>query len=166
MASPRVDRIRPLTTTQVARIELLRRVARFLDSAVTVPGTSYRVGLDPVLGLIPGLGDLISPLFGVGIMWQAYDLGVPKIVQVRMLFNVAIDAIVGAVPLFGDLFDFVWKANVRNLALLDRHAEQGYRASAGDWVFVLALTLAVIAVAAIPFVVVGWALAMVGGRLF
>ena len=166
MASPRADRRRPLTTAQVARLELFRRVARFLDSAVAVPGTSFRVGLDPVLGLVPGLGDLISPLFGLGIMWQAYDLGVPKIVQVRMLFNIAIDAIVGAVPLFGDLFDFVWKANVKNLALLERHAEQGYRASAADWVFVMGLTLAVIAVAAIPFVVAGWLLAMVGGRLF
>ena len=166
MASPRAARTRPLTTAQLARLEVLRRVARFLDSAVIVPGTSYRIGLDPVLGLIPGLGDLISPLFGVGVLWQAYDLGVPKIVQVRMLFNVAIDAIVGAVPLFGDLFDFVWKANLRNLALLERHAEQGYQASAGDWWFVMVLTLLVIAVAAIPFVVAGWALAAIGGRLF
>jgi hypothetical protein len=141
-------------------------VALFLDAAVTVPGTSYRVGLDPVLGLVPGLGDLISPLFGLGILWQAYDLGVPKIVQVRMLFNIAIDAIVGAVPLFGDLFDFVWKANLKNLALLDRHAEYGYRTSAGDWLFVVVLTLLVIAVAAIPFVVAGWMLAMIAGRLF
>lgn len=165
MASPRAARTQPLTTAQLARIEALRRVARFLDSAVTVPGTSYRVGLDPVLGLVPGLGDLISPIFGLGILWQAYDLGVPKIVQIRMLFNIAIDAIVGAVPLFGDLFDFVWKANLKNLALLERHSEQGYRASAGDWLFVVVLTLLVIAVAAIPFVVAGWALAAIGGRL-
>lgn len=166
MASPRAARTRPLTTTQLTRLDALRRVARFLDSAVIVPGTSYRIGLDPVLGLIPGLGDLISPLFGVGVLWQAYDLGVPKIVQVRMLFNMAVDTVVGAVPLAGDLFDFMWKANVRNLALLERHAEQGYRTSAGDWAFVMALTLVVIAVAAIPFVVAGWVLAMIGGRLF
>lgn len=119
-----------------------------------------------MLGLIPGIGDLISPIFGVGILWQAYDLGVPKVVQARMLFNIAIDAVAGAVPLVGDLFDVVWKANVRNLALLERHAEQGYRASMGDWVFVMLLTLAVMVVAAIPFVVAGWALAMIGGRLF
>lgn len=166
MAPLRAARTQPLTTAQLARLEAFRRVARFLDSAVTVPGTSYRVGLDPVLGLVPGLGDLISPLFGLGILWQAYDLGVPKIIQVRMLFNIAIDAIVGAVPLFGDLFDFVWKANLKNLALLERHAEQGYRASAGDWLFVMVLTLLVIAVATIPFLVAGWALAAIGGRLF
>lgn len=166
MAPPRAARTQPLTTAQLARLDALRRVAAFLDSAVTVPGTSYRVGLDPVLGLVPGLGDLVSPLFGLGILWQAYDCGVPRIVQARMLFNIAIDAIVGAVPLAGDLFDFVWKANLRNLALLERHTLQGYRTSAGDWVFVMVLTLLVIAVAAIPFVVAAWALAAIGGRLF
>ncbi len=166
MAPPRAARTQPLTPARLARLETLRRVARFLDSAVTVPGTSYRVGLDPVLGLVPGLGDLISPLFGLGILWQAYDLGVPKIVQVRMLFNLALDAIVGAVPLLGDLFDVVWKANLKNLALLERHAEQGYRASAGDWLFVMSLTLLVIAVATIPFLVAGWVLAAIAARLF
>jgi hypothetical protein len=166
MASPRVARVRPLTRGQATRIEGLRRIAQLLDSAFTVPGTSYRVGLDPILGLVPGIGDLVSPLFTIGILWQAYDLGVPKVVQLRMLINVAIDAFVGAVPLAGDLFDFVWKANVKNLALLERHTEQEHRATAGDWLFVAVLTLLVVALAAIPFVIVAWLLSAIGRRLF
>jgi hypothetical protein len=166
MASPRVARLRPLTPGQATRIEGLRRMSQFLDSAFTVPGTSYRVGLDPILGLIPGIGDLVSPLFTIGILWQAHDLGVPKVVQLRMLFNAAIDAFLGAVPLAGDLFDFVWKANVRNLALLERHAEQEHRATPGDWLFVALLTLVVVALAAVPFVIAAWVLAAIGRRLF
>lgn len=158
--------MRPLTTGQATRLEGLRRIAQLLDSAITIPGTSYRVGLDPILGLVPGIGDLISPVFTVGILWQAYDLGVPKVVQVRMLFNVAVDALVGAVPLAGDLFDFAWKANVRNLALLERHAEQEHRATPADWLFAACLTIAVVALAAIPFLIAGWLLTAIGRRLF
>ena len=166
MASSRVARLRPLTTGQVARLEGLRRIARFLDSAIQVPGTTYRVGLDPILGLVPGIGDLVSPLFGLGILWQANDLGVPKVVQVRMLFNIALDAVVGAVPLVGDLFDFAWKANTKNFALLERHAEQEYRTTPGDWLFVGMLTLIVMAIAALPLIVAGWAIAAIGRQLF
>lgn len=156
--------MRPLTTGQATRLVGLRRIAQLLDSAITVPGTSYRVGLDPVIGLVPGIGDLVSPLFTVGILWQAYDLGVPKVVQVRMLFNVAVDALVGAVPLAGDLFDFAWKANVRNLALLERHAEQEHRATPADWLFAACLTIAAVALAAIPFLIAGWLLTAIGRR--
>ena len=157
---------RALTQGQMTRLEGLRRIAQLLDSAFTVPGTSYRVGLDPILGLVPGIGDLVSPLFMIGILWQAHDLGVPKVVQLRMLFNVAIDVFLGAVPLAGDLFDFVWKANVRNLALLERHAEQDHRATAADWLFVVLLTIVVVALAAIPFVIAAWVLAAISRRLF
>ena len=157
---------RVLTPGQARRLEGLRRIAQLLDSAFIVPGTSYRVGLDPILGFVPGIGDLVSPLFTIGILWQANDLGVPKVVQLRMLFNVAIDAFLGAVPLAGDLFDFVWKANIRNLALLERHAEQEHRATAADWLFVVLLTIVVVALAAIPFIIAVWLLGAIGRRLF
>lgn len=157
---------RVLTPGQARRLEGLRRIAQLLDSAFIVPGTSYRVGLDPILGFVPGIGDLVSPLFTIGILWQANDLGVPKVVQLRMLFNVAIDAVLGAVPLAGDLFDFVWKANIRNLALLERHAEQEHRATAADWLFVVLLTIVVVALAAIPFIIAVWLLGAIGRRLF
>jgi hypothetical protein len=153
---PPVTRIRQLTPRQVRGLETLRNVAQMLDSAFVVPGTSYRFGLDPILGLVPGLGDLVSPLFTIGILWQARELALPRVVQLRMIFNVAIDSLVGVVPLVGDLFDFAWKANKMNLALLERHAQEERPASAGDWLFVILMVALLVLVAVIPFVIIGW----------
>ena len=159
--APRVVRLRPLTAAQQQRLEALRHTARLLDSAFQVPGTTYRIGLDPILGLVPGIGDLVSPIFTIGILWQGHDLGISRVVLVRMLGNVLVDAAVGAVPIVGDLFDFAWKANERNLALLELHATEERAPSGGDWVFVAALTALILIIAAIPFVLTGlllWAL--------
>jgi hypothetical protein len=162
---PRVVRIRQLTPGQEQRLAVLRHFSRLLDSAMVVPGTTFRFGLDPILGLIPGLGDLVSPLFTIGVLWQARDLGVPKVVQLRMIFNVAIDTLLGMVPLAGDLFDFAWKANDMNLALLERHASEEHRPSTGDWLFVAGMFLILAIIAVAPFFVLGWLLSSVS-RLF
>jgi hypothetical protein len=137
----------------------LRKWSVLLDSAFRVPGTNMTFGLDPLLGLIPGLGDLTTPFFSALLLLHAFRWHIPKIVQLRMLMNAGIDFLMGVVPVVGDLFDFGWKANVRNLALLERHAHQGPKATASDWLFVLLVlgTLAVIAVT--PFVLLGWVLA-------
>jgi len=156
MAKPPVTRIRQLTPGQVQRLGALRKLAQLLDSAFVVPGTSMRVGLDPILGLVPGIGDLISPLFTVGILWQARELGIPRVIQLRMIFNVAIDTVVGLVPVLGDLFDFAWKANDMNMVLLERHAHEEHKAAAGDWLFVAAMILLLVLIAAAPFVILGW----------
>jgi hypothetical protein len=163
---PPVTRLRQLTPRQAQGLEALRKVAQVLDSAFAVPGTSYRVGLDPILGLVPGLGDLVSPLFTIGILWQARDLALPRIVQLRMIFNVAIDSLLGAVPVVGDLFDFAWKANNRNMALLERHAQEQRTVSAGDWLFVVVMVALVALVAVIPFVIVGWVVATAASYVF
>jgi len=131
-------------------------MSRLLDSAYEVPGTSYRIGLDPIVGLVPGIGDLMSPLFTIALLWQSHDLNLPRIVQFRMLFNVAIDTFVGMVPLAGDLFDFAWKANDMNMALLERHAYEERPASPGDWIFVVLMIGLLLVLAALPFVVIGW----------
>lgn len=162
MKSP-VTRLRRLTPGQEQRLELLRRVARALDSAVPVPGTSFRFGLDPILGLIPGVGDLVSPLFTLGMLFQARDLRVPRVVQLRMIFNVAIDVLTGFVPLIGDLFDFAWKANNRNMALLERHAYEEHTPSAGDWAFVAMCVALLVVIAAVPFLLLGWAVDLIAG---
>lgn len=162
MKSP-VTRLRRLTPGQEQRLELLRRVARALDSALPVPGTSFRFGLDPILGLIPGVGDLVSPLFTLGILFQARDLGVPRLVQLRMIFNVAIDVLTGFVPLIGDLFDFAWKANNLNMALLERHAYEEHEPSAGDWAFVAMCVALLVVIAAVPFLLLGWAVNLIAG---
>ena len=156
-------RLRPLSQGQQARLVALRRVAELLDSAFVLPGTAYRIGLDPIIGLVPWVGDLVSPLFTIALLWQARDVRVPQIVLGRMIFNAAVDAIIGAVPFAGDIFDFGWKANQWNMALLERHAYEEHRASLGDWAFVLAMIAVVIALAALPFVIAGWLISWAAG---
>ena len=112
-----------MTTPPVRRDEAasLRSLARLLDTAVAIPGTNIRFGLDSLIGLVPGLGDLAGAAMSGYIVLASARLGAPTPVLVRMVANVAIDAAVGTVPLLGDLFDVGWKANTKNAALLDRH---------------------------------------------
>ena len=154
----RVTRIRQLSPVQEQRIAALRHVSRLLDSAYEVPGTKYRFGLDPIVGLVPGIGDLVSPLFTIALLWQSHDLNLPRVVQMRMLFNVVIDTVIGVVPLVGDLFDFAWKANDMNMTLLERHAFEEHLAAVSDWLFVIGLTIALLVVGVVPFLFAGWAL--------
>ena len=158
--------LRSLTPAQQTRLTALRRAAELLDSAFVVPGTNYRIGLDPIIGLIPMVGDLASPLFTIGLLWQAYDLGLPKVVQLRMIFNAAIDALIGAIPVAGDLFDFGWKSNQMNLALLERHAYEERRPGVADWLFVVAMIALLLAIAALPFVLAGWLLSWAASHAF
>lgn len=136
----------------------LRRWSILLDSAFRVPGTRMTFGLDPLLGLIPGLGDLTTPLFAALLLLHAVRMKLPRVVQLRMVLNAVIDLVIGVVPVVGDLFDFGWKANVKNLALLERYAHPGSRATAGDWLFVLIVVGLLVAAAVIPLVTAAWLL--------
>jgi hypothetical protein len=133
-------------------LEALRRWARIFDSAFRIPGTQITFGIDPILGLVPGLGDVASPVFSLFFIWHGLRLGVPKVVLARMVLNVVIDTGVGAIPVLGDLFDFGWKANAWNLALLERHAMPGRPATSADYLFVTLCTLVVVGVALLPIV--------------
>lgn len=113
-------------------LERLRTLARLLDSAVQIPGTSYRFGLDALIGLVPAIGDFVGALFSTVIIFQAARLGAPKSTLVRMMANVGLDTIVGGVPLLGDLFDVGWKSNIRNVALLEAHLQRPAAARAGS----------------------------------
>jgi hypothetical protein len=93
-----------------------------MDELVTIPGTSVRVGLDPVVGLVPVIGDAISAVVGFWLVAEAARFGVPRIVVGRMVLNTVVDLVVGAIPVLGDLFDVVSRSNSRNLALFRRHA--------------------------------------------
>lgn len=97
----------------------LRDLARVLDEAIRIPGTNVRIGLDAILGLIPGGGDVAGGLFSAIIMLQAARMGAPAAVLARMLGNVVIDTAIGSIPLLGDLFDFAWRANSKNVRLLE-----------------------------------------------
>jgi Domain of unknown function (DUF4112) len=125
----------------------VRFIARLLDSAVGVPGTGIRVGLDPLLGLVPGLGDVAGAALSGYIVLAAARRGAPASVVVRMLGNIAVDTAVGAVPLLGDLFDAGWKSNTRNVALLERHVGVPSEARASSRL-VVAATFAVLVVLA------------------
>lgn len=99
----------------------VRALARVLDTAVRIPGTSITIGLDPIIGLVPGVGDFAGALLSGYIVLASARLGVPPAIVARMIMNLGVDTVVGAVPLAGDLFDVGFRANTRNAALLDRH---------------------------------------------
>jgi hypothetical protein len=99
----------------------VRLLARAMDSAIRIPGTGIRLGLDSIVGLVPGAGDLVSSLMSGYIVLASARMGVPAPVVARMILNLGVDTLVGSVPLLGDLFDVGFKANIRNAALLDRH---------------------------------------------
>jgi hypothetical protein len=98
-----------------------RSLARFLDNSIRVPIIGYRIGWDAVVGLVPGIGDAAGGLISCYIVLQAARLGASATTIVRMLANIGVEMLIGTVPLAGDLFDAVWKANSRNMRLLDRH---------------------------------------------
>jgi hypothetical protein len=138
----------PLPTTDTieldpARVERLRRLAVLLDDSIPIPGTRFRIGVESIIGLIPGAGDLAGGAFSLYILLQAARMGVPRPLLVRMGTNLVIDVVVGAVPILGDLFDAGFKANLRNLALLERHADRPVASTRSSRRFVALLALLV-----------------------
>lgn len=131
------------TPSEALRLADLELLARWMDSAFVVPGTNIRFGLDAIIGLVPGLGDAVTSLVSLYLMSAASRHGLSRATLARMGANVAVDFAVGAVPLVGDLFDVYWKANQKNVALLQRHLaaapEQVRRQERSDRWFVAAL---------------------------
>jgi hypothetical protein len=139
-------------------LELLRRWAVLLDSYFKVPGTNIRFGLDAIIGLVPGLGDLVAPIFTVSVLATGLKMRVPMIVQARMVLNATIDMLTGLVPILGDLFDIAWKADLRNVALLERHAQPGVPPTRGDYIFVSLCIGIVVLIAVVPVLFLAWLL--------
>jgi hypothetical protein len=147
-----------LRESDARTLAALRKWSVLLDSAFRVPGTRMTFGLDPILGLIPGLGDVTTPFFAAVVLLHAVRLKIPRVVQLRMVLNAAIDLAIGFIPMLGDFFDFGWKANVRNLALLERYAHPEVKPTPGDWLFVL-ITLGLLGLAvALPILAAAWLL--------
>lgn len=123
-------------------------LARILDTILPIPGTKLRIGVDPLLGLIPGIGDTVASLIGSVILLMAVRLQVPRIVLARMSLNVLLNGAIGAIPGIGDLFSVWFRSNARNATLLRRASAPAHgRAMASDWIFVgtvLFMTLAII----------------------
>ena len=101
-----------------------RALARILDTAIGIPGTKIRIGLDPILGLVPGAGDVAGAMLSAYIVLIAANKGAPRPVIWRMLGNIAVDTALGSVPVFGDVFDVAFKSNIRNVELLERYANE------------------------------------------
>lgn len=134
------------------RVEQLRQWQRLLDEAYRVPGTRIRFGWDAIIGLAPGGGDVVTALLGVAILFHARRMRIPGVVQARMFVNLAIDLALGVVPLVGDIVDIFWKANTRNMRLLERHTAREQPATTGDWLVVLGTAAGLAAVAVLPLV--------------
>jgi hypothetical protein len=96
-------------------------LSHLLDEQFRLPGTSYRIGLESLLGLIPGIGDAAGLLLSAYILYEARKLGAPRRLLLRMAANIGLDALVGTIPLLGDVFDMTWKANKKNVALLNAY---------------------------------------------
>src|SRR3954468_23500746 len=128
------SRSAPALAEEVRQLEAF---AWLLDSSIPVPGTRLRIGLDPLIGLIPVVGDLVGMLFSAYILVRAARLGIPRVTLMRMGFNVTLESVVGLVPIAGDAFDFWWQANRKNVELLKAHLNDPGRARRGDWLFAL-----------------------------
>ena len=136
-----------------------------LDEAFRIPGTPIRFGLDGVIGLVPGVGDVLAGLLSLVIPLAAWIRGMPYVTLVRMAVNLGIGVLVGSVPVLGDIFDIAWKANRRNYRLLCRHLDAPHRHTARDWAFLLILAAALAFIFAIPVVLAVWLIAWLIGRL-
>ena len=145
----------------------LDMLAHVLDDFLRIPGTNIRFGLDGIVGLIPGIGDVLGAMASWILILAAWLRGVPKITLARMMANVAIETIVGTIPLLGDAFDIAWKANRRNFNLLQRSTAlasvgERKRHAASDWLFLSGLVLCMMLLVAVPVLLLAW----LAGRLF
>lgn len=145
-------------------LERIRGLAWLLDNSIPIPGTRFRIGLDPILGLIPGLGDATGAILSSYILLEASRAGASRGTLLRMAWNILVESLVGLIPLAGDLFDAGWKANQRNFRLLERALETPAQARGRDRGFVMvlatgvALTLGVAAVGG--FLILRWLISL------
>ncbi len=135
-------------------------LARILDTFIRIPGTNLRIGVDPLLGLIPGIGDTVASLIGSVILMMAARLQVPKIVLVRMSLNVLLNGVIGAIPVLGDGFSVWFRSNARNAVLLRRASAPTQRqATTSDWIFVVSVLVGTLAIIVGVTVGLHWLLA-------
>jgi uncharacterized protein DUF4112 len=145
---------------------LFRWLALIMDNFVRVPGTRLRFGLDPIIGLLPGIGDVTSAIVSAVAFVHAARCGVPKILLVRMAMNILINELVGIVPGLGDAFSFWFKSNVRNYELLRRYSAAPVGSRRGDWIFVIAVLSLLFAILGAGLIVTVLVLEAIGRFLF
>jgi len=138
-------------------------VSRILDDLVEIPGTSRRIGVEPVIGLIPGVGDLVSAVVGVWLIIEATRFRLPAVVVTRMVLNTLVDLVVGVVPVLGDLFDFAFKSNTRNAALFRRYAADPTASTREHKAVLLGAVVALIGIGWLVVALIGWLFGTVVG---
>jgi hypothetical protein len=147
------------------RDDTLRGLEILLDEAFRIPFTGIRFGIDGIIGLVPGLGDVIAGLLSLVIPLAAWTRGVPYVALIRMGVNLGIGVLVGSIPILGDAFDIAWKPNRRNYQLMQRHLGQPRRHTWKDWLFLAILACALVIIFAIPIIVLIWSLVWLNHRL-
>ena len=155
MASSDPEILAPLQKPRGLTDEQLDHLAAVLDDIFKIPGTKIRFGLDPIVGLVPGLGDVITGLLSFLIVFTAWRRGLARVTMMRMVANIAIDTILGSIPILGDVFDTVWKSNRMNYKLLvrDRSGPRAQHVSR-DWLFFLLLLVCAAALIVLPIALV------------
>jgi hypothetical protein len=138
--------------------ERLRWLEILLDEAFVIPGTGIRFGLDGIIGIVPGIGDVLAGILSLIIPLAAWVRGVPYITLMRMLTNVSIGLLIGTIPVVGDAFDIFWKANRRNYRLLTRSMVEPHRHTWRDWAFLLLLGAGIALIFTIPLIFLAWLL--------
>lgn len=118
---------------------LFRWIAMFMDNLIRIPGTNFRIGIDPLIGLIPGIGDTGSALVSAIALLQAARQGLPKIILARMAVNILLNELIGIIPVIGDAFSFWFKSNARNHQLIKEYTGGRRTAGRSDWIFVIGI---------------------------
>jgi hypothetical protein len=153
--------------SHTTKIDNLRRLSELLDNAIPLPGTGYRIGIDPILGLLPGGGDTVTGALGAYIVIEAARMGLPRQVVGQMVGNIILDSLVGTIPVLGDLFDVGWKANVKNMALLEKHLHQTQQNQKGNLLFliglIILLTAIIIGFATLTLLIIRWLWNVING---
>lgn len=169
MALQEKDIGQPERRRQVEIEQSLDQLSRWMDGLFRIPGVGWRFGLDALIGLVPGVGDTLTTTVSFYVLAAGVRYRVPKATLLRMGLNIAIDYVLGSVPLIGDLFDAAWKSNQKNVELLRRRAtvsaDEARQGRLSDWLFVGLIMLALVAMLVGSIVIAWWILGWVAGQL-
>jgi Domain of unknown function (DUF4112) len=148
------------------KLKKLEHLAWLLDSSIRIPGTSINMGIDSLIGLIPGIGDVTGGIISSYIIWQAVEMGVPRVVLIRMGINVVLETILGAVPIVGDIFDIAFKSNRKNVQLLANYYQSPQVAIKRNTISVVVVGVSIMAVFVLIFFIsiklIAWVISAIG----
>ncbi len=145
-----------LTHPKLAKLQQLRKLSDLWDRSLGIPGTKFRVGLESLFGLLPVGGDVLGIVFSVYLLIQALEFNLPKSILARMVFNIIVDGVVGSVPIVGDIFDTTWKANTKNVNLLEAHLRDPVKSHKSEtWFITLLLGVLILVLVVITAIFMG-----------